>query len=209
MTIHLVRHGEVENPERIVYADIPGFRLSKRGRLEAAAAAQHLGSLGVTAIYSSPLDRACETADIIAAVTGAPIRPREDLTEWHVARRWKGVAWEDLPRKFPGEVEAYVNHPTNLPFAEESIEDLGLRVAEAVREIAAAHPYGAVVVSHQDPIQAGRLVLLEEPLERLHEDRPGHCEVLTLAPGSPWRQIAHWKPVVGEPQEAWPPVGGP
>lgn len=206
MPIHLVRHGEVENPARVVYADLPGFGLSDRGRLEAAAAAAHLASLGVTDIFSSPLDRARETAAIIAEQTGADITIREDLTEWHVARRWKGIAWEDLPTNFPGEVEAYMQHPTQLDFAEEPIAELGKRMAAAVSEIVSVHPDGAVVVSHQDPIQAGRLTLLGIPLEQLHTGRPGHCEVLTLEPGSPWRELSHWVPGVGEPQDPWPPV---
>ena len=206
MTIHLVRHGEVHNPERIVYADIPGFGLSERGRREAAAAAQHVAGLDVALIVASPLDRAQETAGFIADATGVPVVTREDLTEWRGPRHWKGVAWEQLSEAFPGEVEAYIEHPTDLPFAEESIPDLGRRMAGAISDISSAHPSGAVVVSHQDPIQAGRLTLLGLPLERLHVDRPGHCDVLTLLPGAPWTQIAHWVPDVGEPGEAWPPV---
>ncbi len=209
MTVFLVRHGEVDNPDRVVYADMPGFGLSARGRAEAAAAAEYLEGRPIAAIYASPLQRAQETAAIIGPVCGAPISTREDLTEWLVARRWKGVAWEDLPVAFPGELEAYLEHPTDLPFAEESIAQLGARIAGALEELAAAHPgEGVVVVSHQDPIQAGRLTVRGIPLERLHRDRPGHCDVLTLTPGTPWRELGHWIPVVeGPAPPEWPPVG--
>jgi len=208
MTVFLVRHGEVENPDRVVYADLPGFGLSERGRQEAAAAAEFLAPLSVTAIYASPLDRAQETASFISAACDVPVATRHDLTEWLVARRWKGVTWEDLPTAFPGELEAYLDHPTNLPFAEESIPALGDRVAAAVRDLAAAHPDERIaIVSHQDPIQAGRLTLRGLPLEELHLNRPGHCDVLTLEPGDPWREIGHWVPDTGgPPPPEWPPV---
>lgn len=208
MTVFLVRHGEVENPDRVVYADMPGFGLSERGRREAAAAAEFLAAQSVAAIYASPLDRAQETAAIIGDACGVAITTRNDLTEWLVARRWKGVTWEDLPTAFPGELEAYLEHPTDLPFADESISDLGERVATAARQLAIAHPAQQIVlVSHQDPIQAGRLTLRGLPLADLHVDRPGHCDVLTLEPGEPWTETDHWVPSIGgDPPPAWPPI---
>ena len=86
MTVLLVRHGEVENPDRVVYADLPGFGLSDRGKSEAAAAAGFLAPLGVAAIYASPLERAQETASFISEACGVAIETRDDLTEWLVAR---------------------------------------------------------------------------------------------------------------------------
>lgn len=211
MPLHLVRHGEVENPDRVVYADMPGFGLSARGRAEAAGAAEYLASIPITALYASPLQRAQETAQQIAAASSVSVVTRDDLTEWLVARRWKGVTWEDLPEVFPGEVEAYLEHPTDLPFAEESIDALGERMAAAAREIMASHPGEHVgLVSHQDPIQAGRLTLRGLPLGELHIDRPGHCHVLTMVPGDPWEEVGRWVPdVAGPPPPEWPPVSSP
>lgn len=204
----MVRHGEVENPDRVVYADLPGFGLSDRGRAEAAAAAEFLASKQIDAIYSSPLERAQETAGMIGDACALPVATRQDLTEWHVARRWKGVTWEDLPTAFPGELEAYLDHPTDLPFADESIPQLGRRVAAAADQLAASHPGQRIVmVSHQDPIQAGRLTLRGLPLTELHLNRPGHCDVLTLEPDDPWREAGYWVPRVdGPPPPEWPPV---
>ncbi len=211
MTVFMVRHGEVDNPQRLVYADLPGFGLSDRGLSEAEAAAAFLAPREVAAIYASPLQRAQETAAMISAACGVEVVTREDLTEWHVARRWKGVAWEDLPTRFPGELEAYLEHPTDLPFAEESIAQLGDRVANAVSALAASHPEERfAVVSHQDPIQAGRLTLRGLPLQQLHLNRPGHCDVLTLEPGDPWQEIGHWVPHLDGPAPPdWPPVSTP
>ncbi|MCY7324722.1 MAG: histidine phosphatase family protein, partial [Microbacteriaceae bacterium] len=60
--IHLVRHGEVHNPEGVLYGRIPGFHLSELGVAMAASAAQHLVGRPVTALFSSPLQRAQESA---------------------------------------------------------------------------------------------------------------------------------------------------
>ncbi len=211
MSVFLVRHGEVENPDRVVYSDMPGFGLSSRGREEAAAAAEYLAGQSVAAIYASPLERAQETAAFISERCGVPVTTRDDLTEWLAARRWKGVTWEDLPTAFPGELEAYLEHPADLPFAEESIAELGARIVSAVYEVTAAHTgENVVVVSHQDPIQAGRLVLRGLPLAGLHLNRPGHCDVLTLETGDPWLEVGHWVPdIEGHPPPEWPPVKSP
>jgi len=208
MTVLMVRHGEVDNPHRLVYADMPGFGLSDRGRAEAEAAGAFLAPLSIAVIYASPLQRAQETAELISAECNVEVETRHDLTEWLVARRWKGVAWEDLPEAFPGELEAYLEHPTDLPFAEESIAQLGERIAGAITELASDHPdERIVVVSHQDPIQAGRLTVRGLPLAELHLNRPGHCDVLTLEPGQPWQEIGYWSPQLGgRPPPEWPPV---
>ena len=114
----------------------------------------------------------------------------------------------DLPNVFPGELEAYLEHPADLTFADESIDQLGERVAAVVGQLAARHPDERIaVVSHQDPIQAGRLKLRGIPLEELHLNRPGHCDVLTLEPGQPWREVGYWVPQLeGPPPPEWPPV---
>ena len=61
--VHLLRHGEVENPKGVIYGRIPGFGLSEDGRMMAKAAADYLAERDVVAIYTSPLERARETAE--------------------------------------------------------------------------------------------------------------------------------------------------
>jgi broad specificity phosphatase PhoE len=60
--VHLVRHGEVDNPEGLLYGRLPGYRLSELGREMAELVATHLESNDITHIVSSPLERAQETA---------------------------------------------------------------------------------------------------------------------------------------------------
>ncbi|WP_462188450.1 histidine phosphatase family protein, partial [Frankia sp. CcWB2] len=56
--VHLVRHGEVFNPEKILYGRLPGFRLSDKGQQQAKVTAEFLAELDVAAVVASPLDRA-------------------------------------------------------------------------------------------------------------------------------------------------------
>ena len=65
-----VRHAAVWNPEGVVYARLPGFHLSESGRAEAEQLSQDLSSVGVASIQASPLERAVETARILAEPHG-------------------------------------------------------------------------------------------------------------------------------------------
>jgi broad specificity phosphatase PhoE len=69
-TVHLVRHGEVHNPEKILYGRLPGYGLSETGRVQAKRVAEHLGGADVTALLVSPMQRAQETAEPVAAALG-------------------------------------------------------------------------------------------------------------------------------------------
>lgn len=193
--VHLVRHGEVENPGHLVYGDLPGFGLSPHGVEQARRIGRYLGPRPVVAIWSSPLERSLRTAEEIAARTGVPVKVDPDLTEWRVVARWKGHTWRDLPQAFPGELEAYLEHPENLVFGDEPLEDLAERMAATARRLDSEHPHGdVVIVSHQDPIQAGRLRLIGSPLDQLQQDKPGHGAVVTLRPGTTWRLETVWEP---------------
>lgn len=196
--LHLVRHGEVLNPEELVYADLSGFPLSPLGRAQARRAARHLAGSGANAVVSSPLDRAVETASIVADALDLAVTIDPRLTEWELARRWAGVAWDDLPAVFPGELESYLEHPHDLPFSPETIRAVAERMAEVVHDLGRAHPGGiAVAVSHQDPLQALRLRLLDLPMDQLPADPPPLASVTSLEPGDPsWTEVSRWSPPI-------------
>ena len=64
-TIHLIRHGDVHNPDQILYGRLPNFRLSDKGRKQAAGAAEAMRERSLAAFFASPQQRAQETASII------------------------------------------------------------------------------------------------------------------------------------------------
>lgn len=66
-TVWLVRHGQVHNPNKIIYGRLPRFRLSERGVEEARAAGRIMADMAINAAYSSPLLRARQTAREVLA----------------------------------------------------------------------------------------------------------------------------------------------
>ena len=183
------------NPGNLVYGASPGFGLSTLGVEQARKVGRYLGPRPVVAIWSSPLERSLRTAEEIASRSGVPVRVDPDLTEWTAIERWTGTAWSDIPDRFPGELEAYLEHPWSLDFTSERLEDLADRMGTVARRLDSEHPHGdVVIVSHQDPIQAARLRLVGESLQGLHDDKPGHGAVVTLRPGNTWVEETMWSP---------------
>ena len=153
--MHLVRHGEVENPEGVLYGRIPGFRLSVAGQSMARAAAGSLSGRDVVLVRSSPLDRAVETAEVIAAEFNLPVEPDERLIEpWNVFEGLTfGVGDGSLLR--PGHW-VQLRNPFRPSWGEPYTE-IARRVHAAVadaRDKASGHE--VVLVSHQLPIWVAR-----------------------------------------------------
>ena len=202
----LVRHGEVLNPDGVVYASIDGFGLSSTGRDQAVATAEYLADVRVEVVVCSPLERARQTADAIAAATGAALEIDDRLTEWRLADRWAGTRWDQLMELRPGELEAYLADPQSLPFSPEPLSAVAKRVAEAAMEAANATGGNVTLVSHQDPIEAGRRILAGRDLDDFHRAKPAHGAVVTLERLRPtsavWIEAAYWEPQKGH---AFPP----
>jgi probable phosphoglycerate mutase len=167
--LHLVRHGQVENPQKIVYGRQRGWRLSARGREEAEAVARHLCGRPLARVYTSPLERAVQTATAIAGACGGEVEPRDDLTEAMLCAPWEGMAWREVRTARARDWARYVFRPLDIKEVGEDVPALAARMAGALRAIASAHPgQQVVVVSHGDPIKAGILALTGGELRELH-----------------------------------------
>ena len=79
--VHLVRHGEVYNPDKLLSPESPGYHLSSRGHSMAARTAESFSDHDVVYLASSPLQRTMETADAIAKVTGLDVELDKRLIE--------------------------------------------------------------------------------------------------------------------------------
>jgi len=193
--VHLVHHAEVDNPDHLVCGSLPGFDLSPHGLEQARRVGRYLGPRPVVAIWSSPQQRSLRTAEEIASRSGVPVRVHPELTDWALTDRWMGHPWNMISTRFPGEIEAYLDHPASLGFVEEQLSDVAERVASVARALDQEHPHGdVVIVSHQDAVQAARLLLTGATLATLHDRRPGHGAVVTLRPGPTWREETSWEP---------------
>lgn len=88
--VHVLRHGEVFNPQQILYGRLPGYRLSELGVQMAKAAAEALADRDIGYVVSSPLERARETAEPIAAQFELPVAVDDRLIEsanWFEGKR--------------------------------------------------------------------------------------------------------------------------
>jgi probable phosphoglycerate mutase len=150
----LVRHAH--NPyldARRLAGRLPGVHLDEKGRSQAQALAARLASLPITALYSSPLERALETGEPIAASHNLQIQALEDLNETDCGE-WTGYPIEELTKSdiWP-KMQSYPSgtaHPGG-----EGIAAVQARMVRGLNAICAAHRGGLIVaVSHADPIKA-------------------------------------------------------
>jgi broad specificity phosphatase PhoE len=154
--IHLVRHGHVENPKRVLYGRLPGFSLSARGRAQAELLARHFAAAPVAAVWASPLERAQETAARIAAEHGLEVVSELRLIE--ASNVFEGAAGNKLwyVLRHPA-LWLKLRDPSGPSWGERNI-DLATRVQDAVtaaREACSGRQ--VVLVSHQAPIYVARL----------------------------------------------------
>jgi probable phosphoglycerate mutase len=150
----LVRHGRTGTTGRILPGRAPGLHLDSAGRLEAAAAAERIGRLKrVAAVYSSPLERARETAAPIAEACGIEPRIEPGLDECEYGG-WTGARLARLRRSPDWAVVQ--RHPSGFRFpGGESFTEMQTRVTGTLARLVAAHPGATIVaVSHADPIKA-------------------------------------------------------
>jgi len=154
-TVHLVRHGEVDNPSGVLYGRLPGFVLSKAGEDMALLARDALKGRDVTVVRSSPLERAVQTAAPIAAEFGLTPTTDERLIESTNFFEGKTFGVGDGSLKNPAVWRMLWNpfRPSwGEPYAEIA-ERVRAAIADA-RDAAAGHE--AVLVSHQLPIEIVR-----------------------------------------------------
>jgi broad specificity phosphatase PhoE len=153
--VHMVRHGEVDNPAGILYGRIPGYHLSEAGRVMAKAAADFLGGRDVTVLRSSPLERALETAEPIAAEFGLEIQVDDRLIEpWNYFEGMRFAVGDGALRKPRHWI--HLRNPFR-PSWGEPYRQVAARVLGAATDAAqAAAGHEAVLVSHQLPIWVAR-----------------------------------------------------
>jgi probable phosphoglycerate mutase len=153
----LVRHGATAATEEDRFSGSSGAELSDGGRTQVARLGERLAHQNITAIYTSPLSRALDTARIIAASCGLEPVTREGLREIGHGH-WEGMKREDVERQFAEEYAAWDADPfTFAPEGGESGVAVLARALPVIREIVTAHQGGQlVVVSHKATL---RLIL--------------------------------------------------
>ncbi len=176
--VHLLRHGEVHNPDGVLYGRMDGFHLSDLGQRMARRIADSIGDRDIVHLRTSPLERAQETLAPLAATLG--LTPEIDARVIESGNKFQGV-------NFGGGAKTFLQRPDLLrhmytPFTPswgEPYDEIAGRMMAAVhdaRESAAGHE--AVVVSHQLPIWTTRLFL--ERRSYLHHPKTRQCTLCSL-----------------------------
>ena len=163
-TVFLVRHAAHDRVDRVLCGRMPGVGLGEAGRRQADALSQRFAGDDVNAVWTSPLQRARETAEPIAARLGLPARTSDALCEIDFGA-WTGQAFDAL-RDDPRWRRWNEARGSERPPGGESMTEAQTRAAAEVERARAEHPDGRVVlVSHSDVIKAVLAGVLGLPLD--------------------------------------------
>jgi broad specificity phosphatase PhoE len=176
-TVHVMRHGEVHNPSKILYGRLPDFHLSELGKQMAKAAAESLAKHDVTYVVASPLERAQETAAPIAAEFGLEIATDTRLIESSNFFEGKNVSVGDGSFRNPR--NWWVLRDPITPSWGEAYLVIAARMFAALQAArVAAEGHEAVCVSHQLPIWTLRRYVEKRRL--WHDPRRRQCGLASL-----------------------------
>jgi probable phosphoglycerate mutase len=170
-SIIFLRHGQAKNnTERILAGRTPGVPLTEKGHDQAKKAAQFLEDMNISAIYSSPIERAKNTAEIVAEHTSVDVRIDDRLIELDMGKS-TGMPYDEIfsshgnvfMKFYRGELEIAHN-------GVETFADVKKRVLGIVDHVIDKHPNeNVVLVTHMDPIKAMLSTVVSLSPENLFE----------------------------------------
>ena len=162
LTLYLVRHGEVHNPQGIIYGHLPGYGLSRKGREQLAHAAGLLETCGpLQALYVSPLQRARESAQILGEHLGLGLTTEPLIVETGV-ERYQGQPFSALP-------QPYMTEEPTVPGIECASSIRARFFSWSARMLERHAGQQIIAVSHRDPIAVSLLHWMGQGLEGLPE----------------------------------------
>ena len=170
-SIIFLRHGQaINNTERILAGRTPGIPLTEKGLDQAQKAAKFLEDMNISAIYSSPIERAKNTAEIVGNHNSVDVRIDDRLIELDMGK-FTGMPYEQIfsshgnvfMKFYKGELEIAHN-------GVETFADVKKRVLSIVDHVLESHPNeNVVLVTHMDPIKAMLSTVMSLSPENLYE----------------------------------------
>jgi probable phosphoglycerate mutase len=195
--ILLIRHGENSFVGKRLAGRLPGVHLNENGRKQAEAIAEALKEGPITAIYSSPMERACETAEPLAQALGLPIQIQEGLTEVDFGK-WQGRTLKQLSKykswKMVQEKPSEFRFPEGDTFAEAQ-----QRVVECLEVLKAASDEKSLIAcfSHSDTIRLAVTHYLDMPLDAFQRVHIDTASITALALGDGVPRLLNVNQVLG------------
>ena len=169
----LLRHGQTPMSVQKRYAGRSDVPLTDLGVQQAVAAAKRLASAGLDVIVTSPLRRAVQTAEEVAAATGVPVVTEAGFRETDFGA-WEGQTFSEVRERWPAELNRWLADPAAAPPGGESLAEVSERVTAALHRVLSARERQTVlIVSHVTPIKtlvAAALLAPPPALYRMHLD---------------------------------------
>lgn len=149
MNLLLVRHGETVSNLKKIYAGKSSEGLTERGIAQAKQVSEKLRHLGVQALYSSPVPRAVQTAEIIGKIVGLDVIVESAFQEIGMGP-WEGLFEEEVAMLYPEEWHLWQSQPSELKLhGRETLEELLRRVLDGVYKILSMHDIqNVIIVTH-------------------------------------------------------------
>jgi probable phosphoglycerate mutase len=190
--ILLIRHGHAELTGRVLYGRLPGIHLSEQGKQEVATLARALSErYKIDEIVSSPMDRAKETAEPLAAAQSKPLVLDEQLQELDFGD-WMGKPFADLITDERWKQYNRYRSLSSAPRGEYMIE-VQLRAWKAMERIMArrrdTHETTIAVVSHGDVVRGLLMLFLGMPLDHIHRLEVSTASVSEVILGNAYPQV--------------------
>jgi len=157
LTLYFVRHGEVHNPDQILYGRLPDFQLNAKGKRQAQAAASHLSGHNISAVYTSPMLRAQQTAQIVARPHQLPLIVDDRLNE--VFTPHEGQKLADLER-----ISFEIYGGNQPPY--ETLNDIRTRLCAFIDDMRSRYRQGnqtIIAVTHGDLVVLAFLLAVNYP----------------------------------------------
>lgn len=178
-TVFLVRHAAHDRVDRVLCGRMPGVSLGAVGQAQAYAVAARLARERVAAVFSSPLERARETAAPIAARLGLSVEVAEPVNEIDVGE-WTGASFDSLGADERWQVWNRQRASSAAPGGE-AMKAVQARVLDGLASWRRSYPGASVVaVSHSDVIKAAICGILELSLDRYHAFDIDPASITTL-----------------------------
>jgi broad specificity phosphatase PhoE len=195
--VHLLRHGEVDNPTGVLYGRLGDFHLSELGRQMAERVSAHLADHDVAMVVASSLERAQETASPIATAHGLSITTDDRVIEAENYFEGKTFGVGDGSLMYPKYWPKLVN--PFKPSWGEPYEEIAERMLSAIADARGkAEGHEAVIVSHQLPVWTARSKL--EGRHLWHDPRRRQCSLASLTSltflGEELESIAYSEPAM-------------
>jgi alpha-ribazole phosphatase len=167
--LYLVRHGETKGNVEQWYQGSTDVPLNDHGVEQARYLSRFWKDLHFDAVYSSPLQRARTTAEIIAAPHGTPVETYPELQEIDFGV-WEGHTYTEITRQWPGEIEAFYDSNGSIQaHGGESFREVEQRITPKVKELLSHHKDGdtVLIVSHGASIRCLLFGLLGLDMSRI------------------------------------------